>query len=65
MNKNQPTILIAGGAGYIGSHTVLSLNHAGYNAVILDNLIYGHRPLLKKIFSRYNITVGLPVNAEY
>ncbi|MBP5424347.1 MAG: UDP-glucose 4-epimerase GalE [Paludibacteraceae bacterium] len=32
------TILVTGGAGYIGSHTVVELYDAGYNVVIVDNL---------------------------
>jgi UDP-glucose 4-epimerase len=40
------TILVTGGAGYIGSHTVLALKQAGYAVVILDNLVYGHRDLV-------------------
>ncbi len=36
-------ILVAGGAGYIGSHTVRLLNSEGYRVVVLDNLVYGHR----------------------
>ena len=35
--KNQ-RILVAGGTGYIGSHTVVELQEAGYNVVIVDNL---------------------------
>ncbi len=31
-------ILVAGGAGYIGSHTVIKLVEAGYSVVIFDNL---------------------------
>jgi UDP-glucose 4-epimerase len=31
-------VLVTGGAGYIGSHTVLSLLEAGYGVVVLDNL---------------------------
>lgn len=41
------SILVTGGAGYIGSHTVLALQHAGYRVVILDNLVYGHRDLVE------------------
>lgn len=37
------TILVAGGAGYIGSHTAKHLQKAGYKVVILDNLVYGHK----------------------
>jgi UDP-glucose 4-epimerase len=35
---SNKTILITGGAGYIGSHTVLQLLLGGYKAVIVDNL---------------------------
>ena len=49
MNEKQSTILIAGGAGYIGSHTVLALARAGYNVIVLDNLVYGHRDLVEKV----------------
>ena len=41
--KENPTILIMGGAGYIGSHTVKHLLDHGYRCVVADNLIYGHR----------------------
>ena len=36
-------ILVTGGAGYIGSHTLLSLVEAGHEPVTFDNLSYGHR----------------------
>ena len=36
------TILVTGGAGYIGSHNVLALINAGYDVVIFDNLSLGH-----------------------
>jgi UDP-glucose 4-epimerase len=34
-------ILVTGGAGYIGSHTTLTLNEAGYEVVVYDNLSTG------------------------
>jgi len=40
-------ILVVGGAGYIGSHTNKQLNRAGYDTVVFDNLIYGHREFVK------------------
>lgn len=40
-------ILIVGGAGYIGSHINKLLNEQGYNTVIYDNLVYGHREAVK------------------
>ncbi|MEI6080067.1 MAG: UDP-glucose 4-epimerase GalE [bacterium] len=64
-------ILVAGGAGYIGSHTVMELAKAGYNPIIVDNLSTGHKKSvlegtfyecdlgdikgLKKIFAKHNI----------
>ncbi|MET0238973.1 MAG: UDP-glucose 4-epimerase GalE [Sphingobium sp.] len=37
------TILVTGGAGYIGSHAVLALRDAGYPVVVIDNLVTGFR----------------------
>lgn len=45
----KPTILVTGGAGYIGSHAVLALSEAGYGVVVLDNLEYGHQELVAAI----------------
>ena len=39
----MPTILITGGAGYIGSHVAKELIRQGYQCVIYDNLQTGHR----------------------
>ncbi|MCL5090877.1 MAG: UDP-glucose 4-epimerase GalE [Patescibacteria group bacterium] len=36
-------ILVTGGAGYIGSHTVAELLKAGHEVVVFDNLLYGHK----------------------
>ena len=36
-------ILVTGGAGYIGSNTMLCLLDAGYDVVVVDNLSRGHR----------------------
>lgn len=36
-------VLVTGGAGYIGSHTVKALRAAGRSVVVLDNLVAGHR----------------------
>ena len=40
------TILVTGGAGYIGSHTVRMLSDAGRDVVVLDSMEYGHRAAL-------------------
>ncbi|MEM9245841.1 MAG: UDP-glucose 4-epimerase GalE [Cyanobacteria bacterium P01_F01_bin.153] len=45
----QGTILVTGGAGYIGSHAVLALKQAGYDVVILDNLSCGHQDLVDSV----------------
>ncbi len=40
-------ILVAGGAGYIGSHMCRYLAQHGHTPVVLDNLVYGHREAVK------------------
>jgi len=42
MTPTNRTILVTGGAGYIGSHTVRLLASAGNTIVVLDNMVYGH-----------------------
>ena len=49
MSQVKPTILVTGGAGYIGSHAVLRLLRAGYGVIVLDNLEYGHRELVEDV----------------
>lgn len=41
------TVLVTGGAGYIGSHACKALAAAGYLPVTLDNLVYGHSEAVK------------------
>ncbi|MCE8014839.1 UDP-glucose 4-epimerase GalE [Halomonas sp. MCCC 1A17488] len=43
------TIFVTGGAGYIGSHTVVELLEAGYEVVVLDNLVNGSREALQRV----------------
>ncbi len=50
MTQRQ-TILVTGGAGYIGSHAVLALQEAGYEVIVLDNLVYGHRELAEDVLN--------------
>ena len=45
----KPTILVTGGTGYIGSHTVVKLQKAGYPVVIIDNLSNSSRDVLDGI----------------
>ena len=43
------TVLVCGGAGYIGSHTVIELVKAGYTPVIFDNLCNSKQSVLKRL----------------
>ena len=40
-------ILVCGGAGYIGSHINMLLAQNGFQTVVFDNLVYGHREAVK------------------
>ena len=42
VNK-KPTILITGGAGYIGAHTAHLMMHQGYNIVVLDTFKHNQK----------------------
>ena len=48
MNKTQ-TILVTGGAGYIGSHTCVELLDAGYGVVVVDNLCNSKADTLDRV----------------
>ncbi|MBP0596922.1 UDP-glucose 4-epimerase GalE [Herbaspirillum sp. LeCh32-8] len=43
------TILVTGGAGYIGSHTCVELIHAGYDVVVLDNLCNSRASVIDRV----------------
>ncbi len=40
---HKPSVLVTGGAGYIGSHAVLALRDAGWPVAVIDNLTTGFR----------------------
>jgi len=42
-------ILVTGGAGYIGSHTCLELLQAGYQVIVVDNLVNSKRESLRRV----------------
>ena len=50
-------ILVTGGAGYIGSHTVVELQSAGYDVVVVDNLCNSS----EKALDRVSKITGKPV----
>ena len=43
---NKPSVLVTGGAGYIGSHAVLALRDAGWRVAVIDDLSSGTRSLV-------------------
>jgi UDP-glucose-4-epimerase GalE len=53
--KDSP-ILITGGAGYIGSHTVRHLVALGKKVVVLDNLVFGHKDAI--VDSSVELVIG-------
>ena len=53
-------VLVAGGAGYIGSHCVRQLVAAGHEPVVVDNLVYGHRAAVAPAVRLHEIDMGHP-----
>ena len=51
------TILLTGGAGYIGSHTYVALIKSGYNVVIYDNFSNARAD----VSARLELITGTPV----
>ena len=43
------TILVTGGAGYIGSHTCVELLDAGYDVVVVDNLCNSSEESIRRV----------------
>lgn len=43
------TILVTGGAGYIGSHTLVELDKAGYQPVVVDNLVNSNIESIRRV----------------
>ena len=53
-------ILVTGGAGYIGSHTVRALEQSGYTPIIVDNLSRGHVESIPEGVTFYNMDIADP-----
>lgn len=49
MPSNGKKVIVTGGAGYIGSHTVVELSHAGYEPIIVDNFVNAERSAIEGI----------------
>ena len=49
MDATNPTILVTGGCGYIGSHTCVELLEEGYDVVVIDNLSNSKVEALKRV----------------
>ncbi len=45
----MPTILVTGGAGYIGSHTCVELLAAGYEVLVVDNFSNSKPEALRRV----------------
>ena len=43
------SVLVTGGAGYIGSHTIVELLDCGYDVVVLDNLVNSNKKSLERV----------------
>ena len=48
-------ILVTGGAGYIGCHTVRALQKEGFKVVVLDNLIHGHKEIIENVYFKKTV----------
>ena len=54
-------VLITGGAGYIGSHTLLEVIKAGHKAVVVDSLVNGHAEAVKRVSKLAGTDIQLAV----
>lgn len=51
-------VLVTGGAGYIGSHTLVALLTEGHEALVIDNLSNGHEEALSRVKQLANKDFG-------
>ena len=58
------TVLVTGGAGYIGSHMVLALAEAGENVVVIDNLSTGFSSALPEGVPLLSVTPETKVSSK-
>ena len=48
-SSKNPTVLVAGGCGYIGTHTIVCLLQQNYDVVVVDNLVNSNAISLEKV----------------
>ncbi|KAG0222699.1 UDP-glucose 4-epimerase [Mortierella sp. GBAus27b] len=65
MAPSKQTILVTGGCGYIGSHTVLRLLESGYKVVVVDNLSNSSYESLRRVHELYGKTASASSSAVY
>lgn len=53
--EHKPLVLTTGGAGFIGSHTIVELLDAGYDTVILDNFCNASKGRLSSPFLSFGV----------
>ena len=57
-NPIKSSVLVTGGLGYLGSHTVVQLINKGYSVIVIDNLINSDQNVLDRI---QKITGTVPI----
>ena len=60
MKLRNKKVLVTGGAGFIGSHTVDALQEAGADVVIVDNLVTGRTDNLNTNAKFYELNISDP-----
>lgn len=53
-------VLVTGGTGYLGSHTVLTLLEAGHDVLVLDSLVASTRTALERVAALAGVALGGP-----
>lgn len=54
---DRKKVLVTGGAGYIGTHTIIELIESGYDVVVVDNLVNSNQESLRRVEKITNTTI--------